>query len=350
MLNLSFAFETVALNDNKLHGSIPTEVGGLSSIWHLRFTSNILSGAIPSQLQQCSYLRELQLGNNKLSGSIPDIFANLTHLHIFDVGNNVDLRGEIPSSLWENDFKIPPDVEQPEKGQTQVIGNVSSSVLSLQNTALEGTVPGEFDYDMDQLRVEFTEWFLDDAKIKCPNCKDYSQCYIWEIGANMTASCPSDSIKVVESDNFFFADVIKIQDKIANETLSLPVGSNTNTTLCLSPTGCYNVIANHNQNLGYKSYSHALEIEEGCDSVVICGNDIHPRHTKRKGLNHLMHVGVPNTAILDDPDSAHYKTLCWMMNEVNDAMPKDNLFKDYHICDGTLLQRFALGVFFFLST
>ena len=334
------------MDHNTLHGTIPTEFGELSLMSHLWLNNNILSGTLPSQLKQCISLCELQLRSNNLNGTIPEIFGNLSDLNLFDVSNNVDLGGEIPSSLWENDFQpsIRPQKEFAEGSRP--LGNVDA-ILSLANTDVLGTVPDEFCSHIDELNLDHTNWFLDEPKIDCKCCKDFSLCYMWELDTNMTASCPVDSVNIIASDDFFFDNTITITDEISNQTITLPVGANINRTVCLSPTGCYGVQANRDENLAYSSESQTLVDSGKCDPVIICGNEIHSTHPKRKGLNHIMQVGVPSANILNEPESAHYKALCWMMNEVNDTMPKDQFFDTYNICDGTLLQRFAMGVFFF---
>lgn len=42
---------------------------------------------------------------------------------------------------------------------------------------------------------------------------------------------------------------------------------------------------------------------------------------------------------LDDPSSPTYQALCWIVT-------KDDFVNEYQICDGTLLQRFVLAVFY----
>ena len=337
------------MNDNTLHGLIPSEVGKLSLVSFLWLNENSLSGTLPSQLKQCISLRELLLRNNNLNGTIPEIFGNLSDLNLFDVSNNVDLGGEIPSSLWENDFQSSNNATRSQKEFAQGTSPLSNgdSMLSMGNTDVQGTVPDEFCPHLDQLLLDHTNWFREKPKIDCKCCEDFSHCHMWGLGTNMTASCPTDSVNIIASDNFFFDNTITIRDNISNQTVILPVGANTNTTICLSPTGCYGVQANLNESLAYSSESQTLVGNNKCDPVIICGNEIHATHPKREGLNHIMQLGVPSANILNEPESVHYKALCWMINEVNDTMPKDQFFHKYSICDGTLLQRFAMGVTFF---
>jgi hypothetical protein len=61
-----------------LIGSIPTEIGNMTSLTYLVFTQNLLTGVIPSELQYLQKLKSLDLNNNRLSGTIPFELANLT--------------------------------------------------------------------------------------------------------------------------------------------------------------------------------------------------------------------------------------------------------------------------------
>ena len=73
------------LSDNSLDGSIPAELGNLSSLQRLRLNSNSLSGSIPSELGDLSSLERLVLSGNSLSGDIPSDLTDLdslTHLYL----------------------------------------------------------------------------------------------------------------------------------------------------------------------------------------------------------------------------------------------------------------------------
>ena len=83
---------------NNLSGSIPPELGNLSSLWRLLLPWNNFTGPIPSELGSLANLRDLALQYNKLSGPIPSelgSFTNLRNLHLDANG----LSGSIPSEL-----------------------------------------------------------------------------------------------------------------------------------------------------------------------------------------------------------------------------------------------------------
>jgi Leucine-rich repeat (LRR) protein len=47
------------LSDNRLNGSIPSEIGGAISLTELRLEKNLLTGKIPTQIKKCSSLASL---------------------------------------------------------------------------------------------------------------------------------------------------------------------------------------------------------------------------------------------------------------------------------------------------
>ena len=88
----------LALHYNQLTGSIPAELGNLSSLDHLVLGDNQLTGPIPAELGNLANLRRLQLRNNQLTGSIPAELEDLASLTLLDLSNN-QLTGSIPTEL-----------------------------------------------------------------------------------------------------------------------------------------------------------------------------------------------------------------------------------------------------------
>ena len=88
----------LSLYDNQLSGTIPAELGNLSSLTGLNLGYNQLSGTIPSELGNLSSLTGLYLYDNQLSGTIPSELGNLSSLTGLNLGSN-QLSGTIPSEL-----------------------------------------------------------------------------------------------------------------------------------------------------------------------------------------------------------------------------------------------------------
>ena len=117
------------LSSNRLTGTIPVELGDLSTLTHLYLSSNQLTGSIPAELGDLSSLTDLYLGSNRLTGSIPDELGSLNNLARLSLTIN-ELTGSIPTGL----------------------GGLSSlTVLSLGSNRLTGSIPDELG-DLSSLR------------------------------------------------------------------------------------------------------------------------------------------------------------------------------------------------------
>ena len=133
------------LRDNDLSGSIPPELGRLTSLLRLDLRDNDLSGSIPPELGRLTSLLRLDLRDNDLSGSIPPELGQLTSLAVLDLRDN-ELSGSIPPELGrltnltglylrDNDLSgsIPPELGQ----------LTSLAVLDLSVNGLSGSIPPE---------------------------------------------------------------------------------------------------------------------------------------------------------------------------------------------------------------
>lgn len=114
----------IELGFNQLTGTIPAELGNLSTAGILDLRSNQLSGPIPAELGHLSTLGILELQANDLTGPIPPELGNCTKLHWLLLSMN-NLDGEIPAS----------------------IGNLTNlTQLHLQVNELTGSIPRELGY------------------------------------------------------------------------------------------------------------------------------------------------------------------------------------------------------------
>ena len=109
------------LKGNNLTGTIPSELGSLSSLTELNLRGNQLSGEIPPVLGGLTNLTLLELSLNRLSGGIPPELGGLSNLTGLYLGYN-QLSGEIPPEL----------------------GKLSNlTVLALDGNRLSGEIPPE---------------------------------------------------------------------------------------------------------------------------------------------------------------------------------------------------------------
>jgi Leucine-rich repeat (LRR) protein len=138
---------TLAIDGNsKVGGPIARELGSLNNLKYLAMNANRLSGSLPSELSKLSQLEVLLLAQNgALSGSLPAWLGDMTMLRGFAVNQN-SLVGTLPSQLglmtnlellwlYENNLSgsLPPD-----------LGALSRmSDVMVHNNTLNGTIPSE---------------------------------------------------------------------------------------------------------------------------------------------------------------------------------------------------------------
>ncbi len=96
----------ISLVNRRLTGTIPGELGGLSSLTGLWLWENQLAGTIPSELGNLSNLEWLDLGHNDLSGTIPAELGGLSNLTGLDLSGN-ELSGPIPAELGALSDRMP---------------------------------------------------------------------------------------------------------------------------------------------------------------------------------------------------------------------------------------------------
>ena len=90
--------EWLSLYDNELMGEIPRVLGGLTKLQRLYLHYNMLSGEIPAELGNLSTLTNLWLNDNELTGEIPNDLDNLTNLVRWRLRNN-NLTGCVPAGI-----------------------------------------------------------------------------------------------------------------------------------------------------------------------------------------------------------------------------------------------------------
>lgn len=142
--NLS-TLQGLGLNVNQLTGSIPTQLGSLASLQYLGLSSNQLSGNIPAELGSLANLQYLILSHNQLSGSIPAELGSLANLQYLYLSNN-DLTSSIPPELGS-----PTSLQDLSLSHNQLSGSIPLELgsltnlqyLSLNSNQLTGSIPPE---------------------------------------------------------------------------------------------------------------------------------------------------------------------------------------------------------------
>ena len=312
----------VWLHNNQLTGSLPTQIGLLSSVTRVRLFNNKLVGQVPTEIGNLRKIEVVEINSNRLSSTLPDVFDSLTYLYRFHAYDD-SFTGEIPPSIWRAD---------------------SLSSLRLQNNNLNGSVPYDYCDKMSELGLDDSGWFIDSPKVDC-DCCDKS-CQFWDTILNPTGTntkCPDEYILYLFHEFGILTSYMK--DVHTNDTINGYYEG-----ICSSPTGCYEVKGRDgNDNLkdkewyfGYSNTSRSI-IESNpknpiCDAVEICDKVINSNHPKRKIINFFMKTLISNSSILYDSESYENKALCWII-EHEDTHDLDE-------CDGTLFQFCIMGLFF----
>ena len=96
LLSLASKLVEFYLKDNQLVGSIPTEIGLLTSMQYLSLAENYLSEQIPTHIGLLTNMKNLGLNNLDIDGHIPTEIGLCTSLEYINA-NSCDLSGTLPS-------------------------------------------------------------------------------------------------------------------------------------------------------------------------------------------------------------------------------------------------------------
>ncbi|KAL6654824.1 hypothetical protein ACP70R_008289 [Stipagrostis hirtigluma subsp. patula] len=96
--NLSISLTDLYLEDNKISGSIPKDIGNLISLESLILYKNFLTGSLPSSLCRLTNLVVFYAYGNSISGSLLLHLGNLTRLATLYLDMN-EISGKIPSTI-----------------------------------------------------------------------------------------------------------------------------------------------------------------------------------------------------------------------------------------------------------
>ena len=140
------------MTDNQLSGSIPTELGSLTSLTELDLSVNDLSGSIPSQLGSLTSVAVLNLSYNGLTGAIPGGLGSMAALEELWLNDN-SLSGYIPTGLGSlvGVVEVYLDNNDLTGSIPAEVGDMASlEVLYLSNNKLTGSIPSDLG-DLSQL-------------------------------------------------------------------------------------------------------------------------------------------------------------------------------------------------------
>ena len=135
----------ISLNGNQLTGTIPAELGSLTSLTALYLDQNQLSGTIPTELGSLTNMLNLHLWGNQLSGTIPAELGSLTNLMNLHLWGN-QLTGTIPAELGDLTKLTHSRLDQNRLSGTipSELGDLTGlEMLQISGNQLSGTIPTE---------------------------------------------------------------------------------------------------------------------------------------------------------------------------------------------------------------
>ncbi|KAK9030928.1 hypothetical protein V6N11_032331 [Hibiscus sabdariffa] len=133
------------LHDNSFQGSIPMDWGNLKSLMSLKMMSCNIGGPIPYEIGNLKNLSVLSLTKNKLSGLIPSSLSNLSSLSVLYLDSNL-LQGPIPHEIGNLKNLQVLSLTRNKLGGSipSSLSNLSSlSLLYLDSNLLQGPIPHE---------------------------------------------------------------------------------------------------------------------------------------------------------------------------------------------------------------
>ncbi|CAL0303723.1 unnamed protein product [Lupinus luteus] len=90
--------KSLVLEFNQLYGDLPPELGNLTQIERLLLTSNNFSGEIPATFAKLTTLKHVRVGDNQFSGAIPSFIQSWINLEILVIQGS-GFSGPIPSGI-----------------------------------------------------------------------------------------------------------------------------------------------------------------------------------------------------------------------------------------------------------
>jgi Leucine-rich repeat (LRR) protein len=92
------ALTSLGLYSNSFTGTVPSELGSLTALTRLWLWNNSFNGTVPSQLGSLTALTRLELSSNSFTGTVPSELGSLTALTYLDLSSNL-FNGTVPSEL-----------------------------------------------------------------------------------------------------------------------------------------------------------------------------------------------------------------------------------------------------------
>lgn len=157
----ALSYQYLDAEANNLAGSLPAEIGLLTSLKGVFLGQSRMQGPIVTQIGQLQELRDLDLGESFLTGRIPSEIGLLSDtLETLALNNNL-LTGSIPNELWQlsNLQQAVLQLNQLEGTLVFDIGLAWShlKILMISQNQMNGTLPTSLGLMTDLLHVDAAE-------------------------------------------------------------------------------------------------------------------------------------------------------------------------------------------------
>eukprot|EP01033_Poteriospumella_lacustris_P011375 gene11375-8093_t len=93
-----FLVDENLITDNKMHGTIPVDVGSLTELYNFKIDTNSFSGTLPEGMQHWHKLSEIYLQVTNIGGTLPDWIGNWVNITQF-IAYDTQFHGTLPSII-----------------------------------------------------------------------------------------------------------------------------------------------------------------------------------------------------------------------------------------------------------
>ncbi|VVB18220.1 unnamed protein product [Arabis nemorensis] len=133
----------LSLPSSNLTGTLPSDLGSLSSLQRLDLSNNSINGSFPVSLLNGTELRFLDLSCNHISGKLPARFGAFSRLNVLNLSDNAFV-GELPKNLgWYRNLTEISLRKNYFSGEIPG-GFMSTEYLDLSSNLIKGSLPLDF--------------------------------------------------------------------------------------------------------------------------------------------------------------------------------------------------------------
>ena len=203
----SHSYQHLWLHNNQLAGTIPPEIGLLSSLRSVYLIGNSHGGTLPTQVGLLTNLEILHWGPSTLSGTIPSQIGKVSRLIVLNALNS-NLSGTLPSELG-----LLTQLEALWLEENSLAGSIPSELASMTNAKqihlcfnqLNGTIPSEL-YAMKKATTLFLNHnhLIGSISSRIQALSNLEELRLWS--NQLTGAVPSEIGSLLETKILAWAD------------------------------------------------------------------------------------------------------------------------------------------------